>query len=108
MGKVFYYDLYEGDALFLQCVTVAEVNKILGLNLHSLTKYVENNWMLCGRYKVCIVEGLDDEVKEDVKKYDTYKGGNFAELWEAAIKPFRRVIWCKDEGRKLMIKKVYR
>lgn len=101
MAKAFYYDLYEGDTLFLQCVTVAEVNRALGLNLHSLTNYVENEWLLCGRYTVMQVEMIDD----DVKKYNTYKGGNFEELWEAAIKPFKKVIWSKTEGKKLTIRK---
>ena len=89
-----YYDVYEGDTLFLQCVTREEINKALNMNKNSLTQYVENNWKLKGIYRIYPTG------EKGIKRIQ-----GFPEAWEAAIKPFRRVIWSRTEGKKLMVRK---
>ena len=89
-----YYDVYEGDTLFLQCVTREEVNKALNINKKSLTSYAHSEWKLKGKYRIYPTG------EKGIKKIQ-----GFPEAWEEAIKPFRRVIWCKGEGKKLKVRK---
>lgn len=95
--KHVYYDVYEGEELILQCVTKDEINKALGTNKTSLTQYIDNEWKLLKRYTLYVVY---DEQRIADRIPDTFRSE-----WEKAIKPFRRVIWCKDAGKKLFINK---
>lgn len=95
--KRVYYDVFDGEELILQCVTKEEINRALGMNKTSLTQYVENEWKLQGRYTLQVIKEKR-RIAEKIPEQFVYE-------WEKAIKPFRRVIWCKDEGKKLFVNK---
>lgn len=90
-----YYDLYEGKQLYLQCVTRTEINRMLNINRNSYSEYVYNGYLLEGRYTVRFAGQSESKANETMQ--------DFEEKWEEAIRPFRRVIWCHDEGKKLRI-----
>lgn len=88
-----YYDIYDGDTLYLKCVSRNEINRIFNVNRASLTQYIDNDWKLNGQYTV--VEN---------KEHGFVDVSAFTQEWEEAIKPFKRVIWCKNEGKQLYAK----
>lgn len=92
--KSVYYDVYEGKELVLQCVTKDEINRALGCNVTSMANYADTGYKINKRYTVIRVsEKKAKQVKE--------ASPSFVEEWAAAVSPFKRVIWSKEEGRKL-------
>lgn len=90
-GVPYYYNLYDGEELILESVQRKEILDFLGNDKINIAQYANLGITYGGRYKIEMVGREDD--------YDT----RFAQEWNKAIKPFKRVEWVKSGGRKLTI-----
>lgn len=96
MPKKFTYNVYDRGELILENVTRVEINKALRMVVpNQLVHYAERGHKYLDRYTFEFAN-LSELAEGDAD-------AEFIKEWTEAVKPFKRVIWVKEGGRKLRI-----
>lgn len=89
------YNVYDNGELILESVTPNEIRDYIGENIQNVGVYANSGHKFRGRYT------FDFSDIETVVKSESELA--FEKEWNDAIRPFKRVIWVKEGGRKLVI-----
>lgn len=92
MPKEFRYNVYDNGKLVLHNAPVKEVKEYTGNPKICLTRYVQTGERYRGRYTFEYGNALETEVPLKFKKD-----------WEAAVAPFKNVIWVQSGGKQLRV-----
>lgn len=95
MGRVNYYNVYEGERLVLECVTAKEIAAKLNYTVQYVQRNIVSGKLLGGIYSITFIADNSGQVHED----------NFTKEWNEVIKPFKNVKWSKKKGKKLIVTK---
>ena len=95
MPKVNKYNVYDNGKMIMENVTFRDIAKEIGCSTISIPAYIEAENKYAGRYTFELYES--DQPEPAVKETA------FAREWNAAVAPFRRVIWVKSGGRQLSV-----
>ena len=93
MPKVNKYNVYDNGKLIIENATHREIAKEIDCSTICISNYVDNGNKFAGRYTFELSETIQPETKETA----------FEREWNAAVAPFRRVIWVKSGGRQLSV-----
>ena len=95
MGKINLYNVYDNGKLIMQKATRREIIDKIGCSTMSLTRYATECVMYQNRYSF--------EFYIENEKMVSMQELIFREKWEAAVAPFRNVIWVKTGGKQLKV-----
>ena len=93
MPKVNKYNVYDNEELIIENATFREIAKQIGCSTISIPKYIDNGNKYAGRYTFELCENMYPEIKEST----------FEREWNAAVAPFKNVIWVKSGGKCLKV-----
>jgi hypothetical protein len=88
------YNLYDNGVLVLESANPKQIRDFTGINVKSPIGYAIRGHKINGRYTL---ELADESYLESLSEE------MFKKEWNDAIKPFKRVIWVKEGGRKLKV-----
>ncbi|MBP3677860.1 MAG: hypothetical protein J6I97_05895 [Agathobacter sp.] len=93
MPKVNKYNVYDNGKLIMKDVTHREIAKAIGCSTISIPQYIENGNKYAGRY-IFEFSGVAEPDNAET---------TFAREWNAAVAPFKNVIWVKQGGKRLRV-----
>ena len=96
MPKVNKYNVYDNGELIMKNVTFRDIAKQIGCSTISIPCYIDSGNKYAGRYTF---EFYEAEKTEEPERRETA----FEKEWNAAVAPFKRVIWVKTGGKQLKV-----
>ena len=93
MPKVNKYNVYDNEELIIENATHREIAKQIDCSTISISNYAEDGTKYAGRYTFELCENIYPEIKEST----------FEREWNAAVAPFKNVIWVKSGGKYLKV-----
>lgn len=93
MPKANKYNVYDKGKMIMENVTHREIAKKIGCSTISIPAYIEAGNKYAGRYTFELSGVVEANNAETA----------FARKWNAAVAPFKRVIWVKSGGKQLRV-----
>ena len=95
MPKVNKYNVYDNGKLIIENATHREIAKEIDCSTICISNYVDNGNKFAGRYTFEFSGVAEPDNAETT----------FVREWNAAVAPFKNVIWVKSGGRRLCVGK---